>query len=165
MRTTYHGLIGAVLGIAFIFATGFAMKSAKEKEIKIVSECNENPWINSEISDWEDKKVRTYLDPTLVSDRETEKNCPKVECDSCQWSLEKAEPKHALGTKENRLSRGDILPDHLYRRAKPLPLELTREMPAPPEGTKLVILDNKLVRVSSYSHTILDISDLPHPKS
>jgi hypothetical protein len=165
MNLGIKSLVSVILLFATLFATGFAMKSAKEKEIKIVSQGNEEPWVNSEITTSEKELVQRYLNPTPEEKVISSNNSPNIQCCSPKWTMEKVEEKHALNIQGSRYSRGDILPDGLYKKAKELPEGMAKDMPQSPEGTKFVILENKLVRISSYSHTILDISELPLPKT
>jgi Ni/Co efflux regulator RcnB len=63
------------------------------------------------------------------------------------------------GWKEN-VKPGHILDYHAYRRGEPLPESLVHRLPSPASGSEILRIDNKVVKLNSKTHIILDAFDL-----
>ncbi len=61
---------------------------------------------------------------------------------------------------QKKLARGRVFPDNLYQQSTPLPPYILYELPPQPEGTILVAIGGKVVRLLEATKTIADIFDL-----
>lgn len=160
MRVFAYGLaMSVIVGGSLFLTTGFSIKSSKEPDVKIISLANGEAWVNAEITSKEKFEVRQYL-KKIKSNGPLDTKEPDIKCCSSSWFMEKKpEARHALSIGGACYSRGDMLPASIYRQAHVVPQELAQDFPKQ-ELSQLVMIDHKLLRVSSYSHTILDIADL-----
>jgi len=63
-------------------------------------------------------------------------------------------------TTVTKIVRGETLPVAVYQTAAPVDSKILVELPKQPESTKLVVIDDKVVRISEPSHQVLDVFDL-----
>ena len=61
---------------------------------------------------------------------------------------------------QEKIARGEVLPQTVYAQAQPLPEVVIRTLPPPPAGTILVTLDGKVVRLLEGTRTIVDVFEL-----
>lgn len=61
---------------------------------------------------------------------------------------------------QKKLARGRTFPGNLYQQAIPLPPYILYELPPQPEGTILVTIGGKVVRLLEATKTIADVFDL-----
>jgi hypothetical protein len=61
---------------------------------------------------------------------------------------------------QKKIVRGEVLPTVVYTEASPVPRAILINLPAQPEGTRLVVLDGKILRVAAATRTILDVIDI-----
>lgn len=118
-----------------------------------------NEWLNIEISDSERQEINRYYQSTPQA-------CPKGQ----KGKKPKAVPQ-GLQKKvtrggdlppgwQNKVSKGEVLDPEVYRHATPLPKELTMKLPPAPDGTVLVKVEGKVIRLYEATRTILDVFDI-----
>src|SRR5690349_16084555 len=56
---------------------------------------------------------------------------------------------------------GEVMPAQVYQECRPLPRELTVNLPAPPVGTITVAVDGRIVRLLEATREILDVFNVP----
>ncbi len=61
---------------------------------------------------------------------------------------------------QKKLARGKTFPGNLYQQVTPLPPYILYELPPQPEGTILVTIGGKVVRLLEATKTIADVFDL-----
>ncbi|UCD87580.1 MAG: hypothetical protein JSV01_07490 [Desulfobacterales bacterium] len=61
---------------------------------------------------------------------------------------------------QKKIARGEVLDLEVYQQAKRLPVELTKRLPPAPEGTVLVKVEGKVIRLYEATRTILDVFDI-----
>jgi hypothetical protein len=59
-----------------------------------------------------------------------------------------------------KIVRGEVLSEDIYQQATPLPVELTRKLPPAQDGTVLVKVEGKVIRLYEATRTILDVFDI-----
>jgi hypothetical protein len=61
---------------------------------------------------------------------------------------------------QKKCVRGEILPLEVFKHCHPLPREVSAKLPPAPQGTVLVAIEGKVVRLVKADHEILDVFDL-----
>jgi len=61
---------------------------------------------------------------------------------------------------QKKVARGEVLDPDVYRHATRLPYELTRKLPPAPDGTVLIKVEGKVIRLYEATRTILDVFDM-----
>lgn len=61
---------------------------------------------------------------------------------------------------QKKLAKGEVLDRDLYLRAVPLTVEELHGLPPSPAGTKLLRIENKIIRVMDATRTILDVFEV-----
>ncbi len=61
---------------------------------------------------------------------------------------------------QKKVARGEVLDHEVYNNASPLPEELLRKLSSIPEGTVLLQVGNKIVKVIEASRNIVDLFEL-----
>jgi hypothetical protein len=61
---------------------------------------------------------------------------------------------------QKKVERGEVLDANVYAHATPVPVDLVRRLPPQPEGTIIVTVEGKLVRLIEATRTILDVFDI-----
>ncbi len=61
---------------------------------------------------------------------------------------------------QKKIARGEVLDVEVYWQARRLPVELTKRLPQGPEGTVLVKVEGKVIRLYEATRTILDVFDI-----
>jgi hypothetical protein len=61
---------------------------------------------------------------------------------------------------QKKIVRGEVLDAEVYRHATHLPVELTKRLPPAPEGTVLIKVEGKVIRLYEATRTILDVFDV-----
>jgi hypothetical protein len=61
---------------------------------------------------------------------------------------------------QKKVARGEVMDPAVYEHCRPLPPELVRSLPPQPQGTVLVTVEGKAVRLMEATLTILDVFDL-----
>ncbi|HEY9030270.1 MAG TPA: hypothetical protein VIM93_02835 [Kangiella sp.] len=61
---------------------------------------------------------------------------------------------------EKKLQRGEVLSEDVYRYGQPLPVDLKRQLPYTPEGSEIIEVEGKIIRVLENSREIIDILNL-----
>lgn len=59
-----------------------------------------------------------------------------------------------------KIARGEVMSADVYNTAQPLPDDLRKMLPPSPEGSELITIDGKIVRLLGATRTILDVFDL-----
>ena len=61
---------------------------------------------------------------------------------------------------QKRVARGEVLDRVVYEHSRPLPPELVKTLPPQPQGTVIITVEGKAVRLLEATLTILDVFDL-----
>jgi hypothetical protein len=61
---------------------------------------------------------------------------------------------------QKKLARGEVMSPEVYGSAKPAPAVLIQQLPPQPQGTIIVHLEGKIVRLVQATREIIDILDL-----
>jgi len=61
---------------------------------------------------------------------------------------------------QKKVARGEVMDPAVYEHSRPLPPELVRTLPPQPQGTVIVTVEGKAVRLLGATLTILDVFDL-----
>lgn len=61
---------------------------------------------------------------------------------------------------QKKLVPGEVMPVVVFERARPLSEVILIPMPPPPQGTTLVVLDGRMIRLADATRTILDVFNL-----
>lgn len=61
---------------------------------------------------------------------------------------------------QKKIARGEVLDAEVYRHATRLPVELTKTLPPAPEGTVLIKVEGKVIRLYEATRTIVDVFDI-----
>jgi hypothetical protein len=61
---------------------------------------------------------------------------------------------------QKKIVRGEVLDAEVYQHATRLPVELTKTLPPAPEGTVLIKVEGKVIRLYEATRTILDVFDI-----
>jgi hypothetical protein len=61
---------------------------------------------------------------------------------------------------QKKIARGEVLDVRVYQQAERLPVELIRRLPPAPEGTVLIKVEGKVVRLYEATRTIIDVFDI-----
>ena len=59
-----------------------------------------------------------------------------------------------------KVARGEVMSADVYRHSEPLPKEILVRLPPQPQGTILVKVEGKIVRLVQATKTIIDVLDL-----
>ncbi len=133
---------------------------SKQTSAKYLSDDKKSdPWINFEINIGEKEIIENYI----------EQNRPK-ESKGYKKSKKKALPP-GLAKKVNRggnlppgwqmkIARGEVMSADVYNAAQSLPDALRKMLPPSPEGSELITIDGKIVRLLGATRTILDVFEL-----
>lgn len=60
---------------------------------------------------------------------------------------------------QKKLVRGEVMPITVYQEVQPVPEAILGKMSPPPAGTRLGVIDGKVVRLAEASRTIVDVFD------
>lgn len=118
-----------------------------------------NEWLNVEITDAERQEIIRYY-----------QNAPQAAPKGRKGRRSRMLPpglqkKVARGGDlppgwQKKVARGEVLCPEVYRHATPLPKELTMRLPPAPDGTVLVKVEGKVIRLYEATRTILDVFDV-----
>ena len=61
---------------------------------------------------------------------------------------------------QKKCQKGEVLPVEVFEKCTPLPKEVIVKLPPPPQGTILVTIDGKVVRLLNATREILDVFDV-----
>ena len=61
---------------------------------------------------------------------------------------------------QKKVTLGRTLDYHVYRQGESLPDILLRRLPPPPIGSKILQVEDKIIRLNSAARTVLDVFDL-----
>ncbi len=61
---------------------------------------------------------------------------------------------------QKKVARGEVIDPVVYEHSRPLPPDLVRMLPPQPQGTVIVTVEGKAVRLLEATKTILDVFDL-----
>jgi hypothetical protein len=110
-------------------------------------------WLNVEITDSEQEAIRRYFysHPHKVKKPKTlppglQKKAARGEALPPGWQM--------------KIARGEVLDHGVWRHATYLPYELTRTLPPAPEGTVLIKVEGKVIRLYEATRIILDVFDI-----
>jgi hypothetical protein len=124
-------------------------------DAKSVSE----PWLNVTLTEQEVVVIRDYYreHPEQTPGGATQKKKKKL-----PPGLQK---KLARGGQlppgwQKKVARGEVLDADVYQHSTPVPVDLMRRLPPQPQGTIIVTVEGKLVRLIEATRTILDVFDI-----
>jgi hypothetical protein len=118
-----------------------------------------NEWLNIQITDAERQEINRYYQGTPQA-------CPKGPKGKKSKGVPKGlQKKAARGGDlppgwQNKVAEGEVLAPEIYRHASPIPAELARKLPPAPDGTVLVKVEGKVIRLYEATRTILDVFDI-----
>lgn len=118
-----------------------------------------NEWLNVEITDSEQHEIIKYFESTPQAGPEGQKG---KKSKALPRGLQK---KTARGGAlppgwQEKVVKGEVLGPEVYRHATPLPEELAVKLPPAPDGTVLVKVEGKVIRLYEATRTILDVFDI-----
>lgn len=58
---------------------------------------------------------------------------------------------------QKKVERGEVLDSDLYRRARPIPERYLSQLERHPEGTSVLQVDDRIIRIHDATRTILDV--------
>ena len=61
---------------------------------------------------------------------------------------------------QKKVAKGEVLDPDVYRHATPLPGGLIKKLPPAPDGTVLIKVEGKVIRLYEATRTILDVFDI-----
>jgi hypothetical protein len=61
---------------------------------------------------------------------------------------------------QKKVARGEVMDTAVYAQTKPIPVELVKQLPPQPDGTIIVTVEGKLVRLIEATRTILDVFEI-----
>lgn len=110
-------------------------------------------WLNVEISTSERQTIMTYFQnhPQKVKKPKAlppglQKKAARGEALPPGWQM--------------KVVRGEVLDAEVWRHATRLPYELARRLPPAPEGTVLIKVEGKIIRLYEATRIILDVFDI-----
>jgi hypothetical protein len=118
-----------------------------------------NEWLNVEIGDAERQQIIRYF-------QDSPQAAPKGRKGRKSKGLPKGLQKKVAGGGDlppgwqTKVAKGEVLDQGVYRHAVPLPRELTMKLPPAPDGTVLVKVEGKVIRLYEATRTILDVFDV-----
>jgi hypothetical protein len=116
-------------------------------------------WLNVEITEPEQQEINRYYESTPQTTPAGHKGKKPKELPP---GLQK---KVARGGElppgwQKKVAKGEVLDTEVYRHATPLPEELAKKLPPAPDGTVLVKVEGKVIRLYEATRTILDVFDI-----
>jgi hypothetical protein len=116
-------------------------------------------WLNVEITEPEQQEIIRYYESAPQATPETPKGKKPKE------SPPGLQKKVARGGElppgwQKKVAKGEVLGPEIYRHATPLPVELTKKLAPAPDGTVLVKVEGKVIRLYEATRTILDVFDI-----
>jgi hypothetical protein len=116
-------------------------------------------WLNIEITSSEQETIKGYFQKSPQTDLKGHKvTKPKKLPPGLQKKA--ARGKGLPPGWQKKIARGEVLDAELCPHAKPLPFELIKRLPPAPEGTVLVKVEGKVIRLYEATRTILDVFDI-----
>jgi hypothetical protein len=110
-------------------------------------------WLNVEISDSERDIISSYYHHHPYTHKKHKRLPPGLQ--------KKAARGQALPPGwQKKLARGEVLDYEIYQHARRIPYELSRRLPPAPEGTVLIKVEGKIIRLYEATRTILDVFDV-----
>lgn len=61
---------------------------------------------------------------------------------------------------QKKVARGEVMDPVVYKQAKPISADLVKILPPQPQGTAIVVVEGKAVRLWEATRTIIDVLDL-----
>jgi len=142
-------VLGACL---FIFAGCAYSKQTKKTSGKTGVEIGDD-WLNVEITDSEQEAIRSYYYSHPQKGKKHKALPPGL-----QKKAARGEPLPPGW--QMKIARGEVLDAEVWQHATHLPYELTRTLPPAPEGTVLIKVEGKVVRLYEATRIILDVFDI-----
>jgi hypothetical protein len=141
-------------------------KPKKEASVETVTktvtdECKKigDEWLNTKITGSEQETIRRYYEHSPQGDFKGHKvTKPKTLPPGLQKKV--ARGGDLPPGWQKKIARGEVLDAEVYRHATRLPVELSKRLPKPPEGTVLVKVEGKVIRLYEATRTILDVFDI-----
>jgi hypothetical protein len=116
-------------------------------------------WLNVEITSSEQETIKRYFQKSPQTDLKGHKvTKPKKLPPGLQKKAARGEGLPPGWQK--KIARGEVLDAEVCRHATHFPFELTKRLPPAPEGTVLVKVEGKVIRLCEATRTILDVFDI-----
>jgi hypothetical protein len=117
-----------------------------------------DPWLNVTLTDQEVVVIRDYY-------REHPEQTPGGKTQKKKKLPPGLQKKLARGGElppgwQKKVERGEVLDAEVYEHAQPVPVDLARRLPPQPQGTIIVTVEGKLMRLIEATRTILDVFDI-----
>ncbi len=61
---------------------------------------------------------------------------------------------------EKKIERGEVLDDAVYEQTESIPYSLRKDLPPQPDGTTLIRVEGKIIRILEATRTILDVFEI-----
>jgi hypothetical protein len=159
MRVSLLAIVFGVLLAATVQAKSnkAAPKQATPSSASPAASAPEQLWLQMEISPLEQEIMQQHR----ADIRAVQSKKPSPDKTLPPRRAQKAASKEKLPPGwQKKIARGAVLPPTVYARAQPLPEVVIRNLPPPPAGTILVLLDGKVLRLLEATRTIVDVFEL-----
>jgi hypothetical protein len=135
-------------GCAYSKQTKKASREPTPSGVKIGDE-----WLNIEISDSEQETIRRYFYSHPQKGKKHKSLPPGLQ-------KKAARGKELPPGWQMKIARGEVLDAEVWQHAMYLPYELTKTLPPAPEGTVLIRVEGKVIRLYEATRIILDVFDV-----
>jgi hypothetical protein len=138
-------------------------KATEETSWKVAVETSKkltsNDWLNVKIIHTERDIIRKYFQDN------TQANLKRHKVTKSKRLPPGLQKKVATGCDlppgwQKKIARSEVLDVRVYRQAVRLPVELCRRLPPAPEGTVLIKVEGKVIRLYEATRTIIDVFDI-----
>lgn len=159
----------AALGLAFVFSNSYAMDRApKGEQADHEEQIAPQAARDGKFHEDEIQVIRDYYrdhdrergyDQEYAHDREHDRDGKKKQLPKGLQKKYERTGELPPGW-EKKLQRGEVLSEDVYRYGQPLPEDLKRQLPFTPEGSEIIEVEGKVIRVLESSREIIDILNL-----
>lgn len=151
-----------------LFLSSAYAKKDKEDSKKVEPQVKEEKSIKKILKDWLDVKIVTSDDKDTIKKyyRDDQQDYLKGKKGKKKKVLPPGlQKKVARGGDlppgwQKKIARGEVIDAELYKHAVHIPDDLIKRLPPQPEGTALIKVKGKIIRVLEATRTILDVFDL-----
>jgi hypothetical protein len=110
-------------------------------------------WLNVEISGSERETIRRYFHKSSQKVTKPKKLPPGLQ-------KKAARGKGLPPGWQKKIARGEVLDAEVFRHATHFPYELAKRLPPAPQGTVLIKVEGKVIRLYEATRIILDVFDI-----
>jgi hypothetical protein len=110
-------------------------------------------WLNIEITDSERETIRSYYHSHPQKGKKPKTLPPGLQ-------KKAARGKELPPGWQAKIARGEVLDAEVWRHSTYLPYDLTKTLPPAPEGTILIKVEGKVIRLYEATRIILDVFDI-----